>query len=341
MKKLYVFVIMLFLMIGLYPTSIFGENTSPISVSPVLPENQVKEISSYFYLQVEPNQQQILHFNVQNLSDKEQTVKLFPVDAFTLPTGGIFYEEKSETDDSQLLEPTLAISNFITIPETVTVPPNSSKQVAITVKVPNVTEGTFVGAIRAVGLSDQEQQVETGETNVTIRNQITFTTGIVLELPNQPNPQFSFGEVGIRTNPPTTELWFELFNKAQMVLRGTTISYEVIYQDEVLFSGTTEAITMVPNTVIRFPVEWQYGELEPGTYQVNLSANVMGEEIQHEESFEVEDEQTEEHEQNLEQADTEHTQTGTSLPWWIWVVGGVVLILVFLMAYLLGKRNRR
>ncbi|MBU8906714.1 WxL protein peptidoglycan domain-containing protein [Desertibacillus haloalkaliphilus] len=337
MKKVLIsFILMVFTLS--FPLFTYGqENVSPITVYPVLPENQIGQ-QTYYHLSVEPGQEQTIYIEVDNVSNDEQHVMLTAVDSFTGPQGGILYEEEMDPSISRLLYPDLALSNFLSIPEEVTIAPGETERIPIELEVPTIESGTMIGAVRilAIGTDEDEGEIDQEDiANVTIRNRISFITAIQLDLPDQPEANFSFGEVGTRTAPTGTELVVEMTNDAQMILRGTTGTYEVEFEGEQLFAGEWDEFTMVPNSQISFPVLWEADELAPGEYTVRLQANVLGKEINEIRTFTIEREQAREHEQQQQQ----DVITETAIPWWVWVLGAVLLVVVFAVAFLLGRRK--
>ncbi|MBU9711364.1 WxL protein host-binding domain-containing protein [Evansella tamaricis] len=171
----------------------------------------------------------------------------------------------------------------------------------------------------------ENQEDEEGDIGFIIRNEITFTLAVQLDLPGTPDPNFAMGEVGINIHPSGPELYTEFINDAQMILRGTHGQYSIENESgEELFEGDFEPFTMVPQSEIRFPVP---NHLEPGLYNVNITANVMDEEINAERTFEIVAEQVREYEEIREDAYPVEPQTG--IPVWVWIVGGVLVAGVF------------
>lgn len=347
MKKMTIMLMTLFFLFFFwYPSKSNGEeNESPINVYPIYPENQLKEVKGYYHLQVNPGEEQTIYIDIENFSDKEQMVLVYPVDAYTGPTGGIRYEEQMKEEESRLLHADLALSKYISKQE-ITIPPKQVERVSLSVKVPDVEGGTFIGGIRVAMASpdnqDQDEATAKDQANVVIDNKITFTVGIQLDLPTEVQPNFSFEGVEIRTTSTGRNLAINMVNDAQMILRGTTGTYRVVYKDDQeLFQGEFDEFTMVPNSVIHFPVKWESEVLEPGEYKVFLTANVMGKEIEEVRTLRIENQEAEKHAQQAEDFYLEVSdEEKTSVPVWIWVVGVVGILLLLGFVYWLGTRKR-
>lgn len=342
MKKLGLSFVLLFLITSMLQFLTYGQETeSLITVYPVYPDNQSLDHRGYYHLDVEGGQEQTVYIDIENHTDDEVIVEVYPVDSFTAPTGGILYSEEMDEEESRILSPDLAISNFITTEREITIPPNTVESVPFTIFVPDVESGQFIGAIRVVAsVPDEDEEVDenTDNANVVIKNRISFTTAVQLDLPQEAESDFSFGETNVRTRPANRELLIEMINNAQIILRGTTGKYRVVYEEEELFSGEIQEFTMVPNTAIYFPVPWETEHIDPGEYTVFLTANVLGEELEEVRTFTIETEKSREHEELIVGEITE--ASAPSIPVWLWIIGGVGIVVLLGFGYWLGARGK-
>lgn len=317
------------------------EMDAPFSVEAILPDMQMEGVSGYYHLQVNPGDDQTVFARIQNKRNHDITVHVLPLNSYTAPTGGILYEESTESENTKLLENATLMSELLVVEPFIELSGNETVEVPIHISVPDTDEGTFLGGLlfAAVGedtLEEMEDQgEEEGDIGFIIRNEITFTLAVQLDLPNTPTQNFAMGDVGMNIHPSGPEMYMEFINGAQMILRGTHGYYRVENESgEELFAGDFEAFTMVPYSEIRFPVPWEHDALEPGQYHVFISANVLNEEVTAERTLEIEGEQVREYEEIRKDA-TEQTPTG--IPVWVWVIGGVVVAVFF---YWLGARRK-
>lgn len=76
--------------------------TMDYSVNPILPENQVKKGVSYFDLLLEPDKQQTLEVELENLTEKKQTIKVLISSAVTNASGVVDYSPTNLPLDASL-----------------------------------------------------------------------------------------------------------------------------------------------------------------------------------------------------------------------------------------------
>ncbi|MDG5789622.1 DUF916 domain-containing protein [Evansella sp. AB-P1] len=317
------------------------EMDAPFSVEAILPDTQIEGASGYYHLQVNPGDEQTIHARIQNKRDHDITVHVLPLNSYTAPAGGIFYEESIESENTKLLGNATLMSELLNVDPFVELSANETVEVPIHILVPDTDEGTYLGGLLFASVGEdvleeiENQEDEEGDIGFIIRNEITFTLAVQLDLPETPDPNFAMGDVGINIHPSGPEMYMEFINDAQMILRGTHGHYNVENENgEELFEGDFEPFTMVPQSEIRFPVPWQHESLEPGVYNVSISANVLDEEVTAERTFEIEGEQVREYEEIREDVPLEQSKT---IPVWVWVIGGVVVAGIF---YWLGARRK-
>lgn len=99
-----------------------AETGMPISVNAVLPENQFNKQVSYFYLKMEPGDEQEIELKLGNSSNEDQKVEVTLTPAITNDNGIIVYPDDVKKVDSSLVHPFTSIA---TTDKDVTVPANS------------------------------------------------------------------------------------------------------------------------------------------------------------------------------------------------------------------------
>nr|WP_275980347.1 DUF916 domain-containing protein [Halalkalibacter alkaliphilus] len=312
---------------------------SPFVIEPILPDNQIEGVSGYYHIQVKPGEDQTIYARIKNKRDHNITVHILPINSYTAPTGGILYEESLELDDTKILDGSIIMSELLLVDPFIELNANESLEVPIHIAVPETDKGTFLGGLLFASIGEDTLEEinshEEGDIGFIIRNEITYTLAVQLDLPNISAPNFSIDNVGINVRPSGPELFMELTNDAQMILRGTHGNYRVENNSgEELFKGEIESFTMVPKTAIRYPVTWDYATFEPGVYNVLITANVLGEDIIAERTFEIEGEQINEFEEIREDAPE---PVPISIPWWVWAIGGIIIAGFF---YWLGTRRK-
>ena len=119
-------------------------NEFNFSVNPVLPENQIGE-SGYFNLQMSPGQSQTLTISLKNTTDKTVVVEEEIASATTNINGVVEYSPNKIKADSTLK---YNLVDYASIPKEVSLPPNSSQQVKVSVTMPKENfNGVIAGGI--------------------------------------------------------------------------------------------------------------------------------------------------------------------------------------------------
>jgi hypothetical protein len=126
-----------------------------VSILPARPTTN-PQTSSWFVYQLDPGKKVKDTVAVVNLSDQEQRVRLYPVDAMTTSDGGFALKQKNEGDEG--------IGKWITLDEDeVVLEPGKRKKVSFTLNVPRKAEpGDYLGGIVAQPVTDS------GEGNIKV-----------------------------------------------------------------------------------------------------------------------------------------------------------------------------
>ena len=203
---------------------------------------------------------------------------------------------------------------------------NQTVEVPIEVTVPDMSKGTIIGGVLIEEKAEvSEQTSETVEKDTAQFKVITktaFAIAIQLDLPEQAESAFSFGEAGFNAVGP--KIYIEMLNDAPIIQRQIAGEYKVSDEDgQELFSGNFEPIIMAPKTKINFPLNWDSSVLEPGKYTLSITADVAGKEMLVEENFEINNESVKEY---SERANQPIVQTQTGIPYWVVIVSTVITV---------------
>ncbi len=221
----------------------------PISVVPILPDNQNAGVTGYFNLLVNSGDKQTIYMQITNNKKENIVIALAPANAYTRPTGGIFYSEEIDS------------------PETI------------------IVGGVLISEIGPAS-EDIEVETEKDEAKFKVITKNVFAAAIQLDFPEQATPVFSFGNAGF--NPVGPNVFIAMRNDAPMIQREVFGEYQVTDKDgQEVFSGLFEPISMAPKTQMNFPMHWDSSVLEPGEYTLSIAANVVGEEIVAVERFNI------------------------------------------------------
>ena len=337
-SSFFLFMLMTVLGITISPPVTASEATElPMSIKAILPDNQKDGVSGYFNLQVNPEEKQTIYIEIQNNKSEDILVNLRPTNAYSQPTGGIFYDVDVDSPDTAILDEAFALSQNISMENEVVIKANETVEVPIEITVPNMNKGTIIGGVlieEKVEVSEQASEtLEKDTAQFKVITKTAFAIAIQLDLPEQAESAFSFGEAGF--NPIGPNVYIEMLNDAPIIQRQIAGEYKVSDEEgQELFSGNFEPIIMAPKTKINFPMNWDSSALESGKYTLSITADVAGKEMLVEENFEINNDSVKEY---SERANQPITQTQEGIPYWVVIVA--VVISVGLTLWFVKKRK--
>jgi len=335
----FMFVLFIILCTAAFPcVASAGVAPQPMSVKPILPENQKAGVHGYFNLLVNSGDKQTIYMQITNNKEENIVVTFAPANAYTRPEGGIFYDAEIDSPETNLLDKFFALSNYISIDKEVIIKPNETVNIPIEVTVPDMKSGSILGGVliseKTPASEDVKEETKKDEATFKVITKTVFAIAIQLDLPDMPAPAFSFGKTGF--NPVGPNVFIEMRNDAPMIQRQISGVYKVTKKDgQELFAGKFEPIIMAPKTQINFPMHWDSAALEPGEYTLSITANVAGKEIIAEENFNINNAAVEKYAEKANQPIAK-TQTGT----FYFIAIPVVVILGGFMFWL-GKRKAK
>jgi hypothetical protein len=288
-------IFLVILCIGHFSTITFAEENSnsnhiPLIVTPIYPNNQNPEIKGYFDLNVYPGTTQTLLFQVKNNKEFEIEVKIQPSNGYTHPTGGIIYKENHNSPDSFISDERYKMASNIKTPELIKIQPNETVEVPVEITVPQLNKGELVGGVRFLIDGDGSKKEQPGknkkEASFQIKTLISTNIGIKLNLPEQAESSFDFGEVGFIGK--STQGYVELINDAAKIQDHINAEY-VVYDDKgvKVFSNSFAAIKMAPKTTIRYQIPWEAPKIKAGEYRIEINGDVDGQPLFVERVFQV------------------------------------------------------
>lgn len=298
----------------------------PMSIKAILPDNQKDGISGYFNLQVNPEEKQTIYIEIKNNKSEDILVNLTPTNAYSQITGGIFYDVDIDSPDTAIVDPAFELSQNISMENEVVIKANETIEVPIEITVPNMNKGTIIGGVlieEKVEVSEQASEtLEKDTAQFKVITKTAFAIAIQLDLPEQADAAFSFGEAGFNAVGPN--VYIEMLNDAPIIQRQISGEYKVSDENgQELFSGKFDPIIMAPKTKINFPMNWDSSVLESGKYTLSITADVAGEEMFLEENFDVNNAAITEY---GERANQPIVQTQAGIPYWVAIVAVVVTV---------------
>lgn len=250
-----------------------AETGMPISVNAVLPENQFNKQVSYFYLKMEPGDEQEIELKLGNSSNEDQKVEVTLTPAITNDNGIIAYPDDVKKVDSSLVHPFTSIA---TTDKDVTVPANSETSVKIKLKMPmEEYEGMIAGGINVKLKETKDDAEKKNETGMKIKNVLTYNIGVVLvENETIVVPEMKLNKVFAGQVMGTNTIKTNLSNTKAAPIEELEIAAKIYTEKgkEPLFEEHKKNLRMAPNSNFNFGVGLGNQAYKAGNYRIVINA---------------------------------------------------------------------
>jgi len=324
----------------LFLVPVYASAAEPTSmqVEPVYPTNQVPSTKGYFDVDAEPGEQLTLHVRIKNNEENPITVRVEDTNAYTSPTGGIFYEADVDSEDTMLLDDAIRMTDYLETEETVSIPAGESLEVPIQVTVPKSDGETLLGGVLLTQVveAEEEEVQETGkdEAKFVVNTETRYAIAIKLNLPTKSEPNFSLGKAGFI--PTSANAFIEMTNDAHLIQGEIDGTYSVKDSDGTeLFNGTMNPFNMAPKSKIRYPFAWDYETLEDGTYTLVVKGHAGEKEFSSEETFTISNDEVQEYAERTNP--TAELDSKNGVPTWVWIAGAIVFGIIM---FVVGRRKK-
>ncbi|MCT0054911.1 DUF916 and DUF3324 domain-containing protein [Lactococcus lactis subsp. lactis] len=245
-------------------------NEFNFSVNPVLPENQIGE-SGYFNLQMSPGQSQTLTITLKNTTDKTVVVEEEIASATTNINGVVEYSPNKIKADSTLK---YNLVDYASIPKEVSLQPNSSQQVKVSVTMP---KENFNGVI-AGGITFKEKDSEKTNSNskgLSIQNKYAYVVALLMQQnKNTVAPDLKLNSVEPSQVNYRNVINANLQNPMAGYLNQMYVQAEVkgLSNSKLSYKANKEMLQMAPNSNFDYPVSIGDGnKLEAGKYRLSMT----------------------------------------------------------------------
>ena len=245
-------------------------NEFNFSVNPVLPENQIGE-SGYFNLQMSPGQSQTLTITLKNTTDKTVVVEEEIASATTNINGVVEYSPNKIKADSTLK---YNLVDYASIPKEVSLQPNSSQQVKVSVTMP---KENFNGVI-AGGITFKEKDSEKTISNskgLSIQNKYAYVVALLMQQnKNTVAPDLKLNSVEPSQVNYRNVINANLQNPKAGYLNQMYVQAEVkgLSNSKLSYKANKEMLQMAPNSNFDYPVFIGDGnKLEAGKYRLSMT----------------------------------------------------------------------
>lgn len=229
--------------------------TMDYSVNPILPENQVKKGVSYFDLLLEPDKQQTLEVELENLTEKKQTIKVLISSAVTNASGVVDYSPTNLPLDASLK---YNIKDYTQAPKVVNLAAHERQVVKIKVKMPRTPfDGVIAGGITFQQEGQTEADNQAAAKGISVKNTYSYSIALLIrqnekELPAQLKLHtIKAGQVNgrnvINVNLQNPEMAYLNTVNVEATVRGLT-------HKEVAYTYSNPMLQMAPNTNFNLPI---------------------------------------------------------------------------------------
>ena len=340
----------IFITVSLITTILCTANSSVgFSTTPVLPENQRQNGTSFFDLLVQPGQKQELVVIVRNESDESISVLAEVVTASTNRNGDVNYTASDANMDETLR---ISMEDILTLPQDrYTVPANSEILLPVNLELPNESfEGIILGSIRVVKEITEEEKAAGGA----IVNQFAYVTAVRLAMSEDAesiSPDFAMGEITAELVNHRASIVAQIRNTQPMLVKGTSITAKIFRQDsdQSIFEYDMPDVSFAPNSI--FPLSFVdsagYG-IDAGEYKAEISVEYQEKKWVFEQEFSISAQSAASiNESAVNQQTVQNNpiipEIAASTPEWVLYAGlavGIVISLCLLIMTIVKIRNK-
>ncbi len=318
-------------------------NEFDFQVEPVFPDSQIGN-NGYYHIEAVAEEPITLKAKVINRSDKEMTINIHSMDAYS-GSQGILYQKEAILQGSSITDDSYFFKQTITHPEKVILAPLASEVVEFTVNTPALT-GTLLGSLSFEVFKGTESLTsETENSQLLIDQYRAINIGVQLDVsPISDTASLAFGPPSF--SPEELSIRVPVENPHPVIINSISGSYTITKEGDASFSveGEIPTFKMAPMTKFDYPIQWSKEPLLPGNYKITATFNLNGEEQFYNEILTVE-------QMDLDDAQTAMVERGEinvdpGIPLWIYIVIGtlliilLVLIAVFVVFMRKFKRNK-
>lgn len=317
------------------PTTFSKASELNFSVNAVIPDNQIDKEKSYFDLKVTPGEKQKLIVKLRNTTDKEIVINPHIQSAKTNKNGVIDYTPNKIKKDDTLK---IAMEDIAKVPEEVTVPPQSEKDLTIEVTVPkDKFDGVILGGIYLKEDTSKNKE-EDKENDVAIKNEYSYVVALQMrQNDNKVKPMLHMNEVNPETQNARNVIVANIQNSEPMIISKLKIDATVNKKGskDNLAILKKENLQVAPNSNFNIAVPLEGEKLEAGTYILNMKAESAGKEWQFKKEFSI----------SADKATTMNEKDVTlekETPTMLYIFLGVAfLIVIAVVIYFIIRRNKR
>lgn len=311
-----------------------SEGSLNFYVTPSFPESQVEGSNSYFDLNLSPGDTETLSLELRNANSEPIQVQVTPHTAYTNVHGVVEYGKNAEEPDTSLIH---SIDTLIEPSEVIELAGNETKVVTLPLHMPEESfEGFLAGGLRISEVKEEQEEVDSNEEGVAIKNEFTYVVGVVLSNTRdsvQPDldlldvfaDQLNYRNVISATIQNFTPTFVNRLAVEATIQRAG--------ENDVLYEASEEMMQMAPNSHFNFPISLNGDRFQSGEYVLNLTARSGEEEWTWTHPFTIEADQA----RALNRSDV---TIDTGLNWWMISVIVLAVLLIGVVIYLFIQKRK-
>ncbi|WFA03819.1 DUF916 and DUF3324 domain-containing protein [Bacillus sp. HSf4] len=310
------------------------------AVETVIPENQINKKLTYFNLLIEPSEKQILEIKLRNDTDKDVTVVPKIASATTNHNGVVEYGSSDVEADSTLQ---YNMKDIVTTEEEVTIPAKGSYTLKLEVNMPDEEfDGVLAGGItlqeKDDESSDNGDEVSGDKSGLSIENKFAYVVAIVLQNnENKVSPELTLNDIYPDQINKRNVIKANVQNIMPMYMNQMSVNAKITEKgkSEVLYEATSESLQMAPNSNMDYPIRLNGEALKGGEYTLDMTVTSMGETWHWTKDYKIKPEIA----KDLNEEDVTIQNDYT----WLYIAGGIAVILLAILLWLLfwRRKNRK
>lgn len=252
----------------------------------IKPDNQHSN-AGYFDLRMKPGQVQTVQIKLKNPSSEEITINVALNGAKTNMNGVLEYGPTAIENDASLK---YDFADIVKGPESVTIPPNSEKNLDLTITMPEVSyDGLIAGGIQL----QQETKNEEQSSGTGIINKYAYVIAMLLtENDTKVTPELKLNRVYPELNNFRNTIFVNFSNITATYVNDMATEIQIMEKDndKVLYETKKTGMRMAPNSLIDFPVSMEGDRMVAGDYRAKIVVTSGEQKWEWEENFTITDE---------------------------------------------------
>lgn len=329
----YLFIVIISLLVVL-PKLAYA-NEMNFSVKAILPENQRDNTHTYFDLNVVPGTTQVVEVELKNETDKDVTVQTVANTAITNDNGIVEYTNEKPKLDKSLVTP---FSKLASVQSEITIPKQSSLRLPITLKIPEKSFDGFILGGLYFKEKETDQETKKSKDDVQIENKFSYTIGVLLaESPEMVLPDLVLNDVKATQKVGRNVITANLQNPKAALLSNLTVDAKVYEADsnQLLHEEKQTSLRMAPNSNFNYSVSWGNEAFQTGDYRIEIDATDGNQNWHLKKNFKIKVKEAKEYN------NTAVHIAQKSTPWIYWLMGGIIIALLIVIAFLILKNKRK